>query len=217
MSAILAPFAALTLLTPVTAHADEVHGQDASKNPKLAGELIAYCQKNASSCTFTPYGNAPQTFDTAPEVVSEKKYNCSKTENLGAKYAVSRKYGGSYTITTGVTLGAEAGGSPFDVAVKGAIQAKYEEARSWNWETSTTEELNATIKPRMAGFVKAIKHMKSVEGSLFVKRYNNSGVGYNYYLLDHIFAAMQERTPSLVADEAPMTSQETHSYCSTAR
>ncbi|WP_431045553.1 hypothetical protein ACQUSR_29000 [Streptomyces sp. P1-3] len=205
----------MTLLAPA-AHADEVHGQDASEDPKLAGELIDYCQKNASDCTFTPSGE-PQTFDAAPEVVSEKKYNCSQTENLSAKYAVSRKYGGSYTVTTGVTLGAEAGGSPFDVAVKGSIQAKYEEARSWNWETTTTEELSATIKPRMAGFVKAVKHMKSVEGSLFVKRYNDSGVGYTYYLLDRIFAAMQERAPSLVADEAAMTSGETQSYCSTAR
>ncbi|MFE5586265.1 hypothetical protein [Kitasatospora sp. NPDC056531] len=60
--------------------------------------------------------------------------------------------------------------------------------------------------------------MKSVKGSLFVTRYNDSGVGLQgYYLLDHVFAAMQEREPFLVADESPMTQEEINNYCSTAR
>ncbi|MEU0007944.1 hypothetical protein ABZ079_27605 [Streptomyces sp. NPDC006314] len=216
MSAIVAPLAALMLLTPAAAQADEIHGQDASQVPDLARDLIAYCQKNAVNCQFRPYGNDPQTFDAAPEVVSEKKYNCSGTQNLSAKYSVSRKLGGSYTVTTGVTLGGEMGAEDFGASVKSSIQAKYEEARSWNWETNVTQELTATIEPRKAGFVKAVKHMKSVEGSLFVKRYNDSGIGYDYHLLDHILAVMQEREPSLVADEAPMTPDEIQKYCSTA-
>ncbi|WP_438490134.1 hypothetical protein [Streptomyces sp. S186] len=217
MSAIAAPFAALSLLMPATAHADEVKGQDASQVPDLARDLIAYCQKDAGSCQFKPYGNPATSYDAPPEVVSEKKYNCSKTQNLSSKLSVSKTFGGSYTVTTGVTLGSELGGDAFGAAVKSSIQAKYEEARSWNWATTKSEELTATIEPRKAGFVKAVKHLKSVEGSLFVKRYNDSGVGYTYHLLDHVAAVMQEREPSLVADESPMTDEETKSYCSTAR